>query len=256
MPYNLKDRNVLITGASRGLGALIAEKFAAENCNLALNYMASQDRAEQVAEKVERVYKIKPILIQGDVGKLADCERIVQEAIDGLGGLDVIISNAGWTKFSKFGDLDSLNEAEWDKCWAVNCKANLHIIRKALPTFNANAEGGVFLLTSSVAGVAASGSSMAYSVSKAAGLQLVKCLASTQGPKVRVNAILPGLLLTEWGANFTPERLQEAKDKALLKKETDLDDCADAFVAAAKNSSMTGQNIQIDSGLMMLGREV
>ena len=55
------------------------------------------------------------------------------------------------------------------QCWAVNCKANLHIIRKALPTFNANAEGGVFLLTSSVAGVAPTGSSMAYSVSKAAG---------------------------------------------------------------------------------------
>ena len=60
------------------------------------------------------------------------------------------------------------------QCWAVNCKANLHIIRKALPTFNANAEGGVFLLTSSVAGVAASGSSMAYSVSKAAGLGSIR----------------------------------------------------------------------------------
>ena len=60
------------------------------------------------------------------------------------------------------------------QCWAVNCKANLHIIRKALPTFNANAEGGVFLLTSSVAGVSASGSSMAYSVSKAAGLDSIR----------------------------------------------------------------------------------
>lgn len=254
MPYNLKGRNVLITGASRGLGALIAEKFAAESCNLAINYNASQDRAEQVAKEIERVYKIKPVLIQGDVGKLADCERIVQEAIDELGGLDVIISNAGWTKFTNFGDLDALNEADWDKCWAVNCKANLHIFRKALPTLNANADGGVFLLTSSVAGIAATGSSIAYSVTKAAGLQLVKCLASTQGPKVRVNAILPGVLLTEWGANFTPESLQKLKDKAYLKKETSLEDCADAFVATARNSSMTGQNIQIDSGLMMLGK--
>ena len=104
------------------------------------------------------------------------------------------------------------------QCWAVNCKANLHIFRKALPTLNANPEGGVYLLTSSVAGVAATGSSMAYAVTKAAGvdctllvvaaagvadvllqgLHLVKCLASTQGPKIRVNAILPGLLLTEW----------------------------------------------------------
>lgn len=79
----------------------------------------------------------------------------------------------------------------------------------------------------------------------------MKCLAATQGPKVRVNAVLPGILLTEWGQRFGPERLQSIKDKALLKKETDLDDCADAFIAAAKNSSMTGQNIQIDSGLAM-----
>lgn len=84
------------------------------------------------------------------------------------------------------------------KCWAVNCKGNLHLFRKALPTFNANPEGGVYLMTSSIAGIGPHGSSMAYSVSKAAGLQLMKCLATTQGPKVRVNAVLPGLLLTEW----------------------------------------------------------
>ena len=92
----------------------------------------------------------------------------------------------------------------------------MHLLREALPTFKANQDGGVFLLTSSIAGVTAAGSTMAYSVTKAAGplfvqvlshgiaentstgLHLVKCLASTQGPKVRVNAILPGLLLTEW----------------------------------------------------------
>jgi NAD(P)-dependent dehydrogenase (short-subunit alcohol dehydrogenase family) len=91
-----------------------------------------------------------------------------------------------------------MSEAEWDKCWAVNCKANMHLFRNALPTFNANPEGGVFLMTSSIAGLAVTGSSMAYSVSKAAGLQLMKSLAKTQGPKVRVNAIAPGLLLTEW----------------------------------------------------------
>ncbi|KAL8822057.1 MAG: hypothetical protein Q9223_000049 [Gallowayella weberi] len=150
---------------------------------------------------------------------------------------------------SKFGDLDALNEEDWDKCYAVNCKGNLHLFRKALPTFNANPDGGVFLFTSSIAGIGPQGSSMAYSVSKAAGIQLMKCLAATQGPKVRVNAVLPGLLLTDWGATFPPDRVQNAKDKAVLKHETDLDDCAELFVAVAKNSSMTGQSIVVDSGL-------
>ncbi|KAL8781451.1 MAG: hypothetical protein Q9194_000324 [Teloschistes cf. exilis] len=205
MPYNLKGRNVLITGASRGLGVLIAERFAAEGSNVAINYNASEDRAKQVAEKIKKTTDVKVIIVKGDQGVLADCENTVQKTIDGLGGIDIIVSNAGWTKFTQFGDLDALSEEEWDKCWAVNCKGNLHLLRKALPTFNANPDGGIYLMTSSIAGINPSGSTMAYSVTKAAGLwpeiaglQLMKCLASTQGPKVRVNAVLPGLLLTEW----------------------------------------------------------
>lgn len=263
MPYNLLGRNVLVTGASKldGLGACIANKFAAEKCNVAIHYYTSKEGAEQIAKNIERDYGVKTLLVQGNVARREDCERVIKEAIDGLNGLDVVVSNAGFTKFpefgkegAKFGDFDFMTEEDWDKAWAVNCKANLHLLREALPTFKANQDGGVFLLTSSIAGVTAAGSTMAYSVTKAAGLHLVKCLASTQGPKVRVNAILPGLLLTEWGLKFPKEVQQQVCQKAYLGKATDLDDCADAFVAAAKNSSMTGQNIQIDSGLAMLGR--
>jgi NAD(P)-dependent dehydrogenase (short-subunit alcohol dehydrogenase family) len=74
----------------------------------------------------------------------------------------------------------------------------MFLLREALPTFNANPDGGVFLMTSSIAGVNVRGASMPYSVTKAAQLHLMRCLAGTQGPKIRVNAVLPGLLLTEW----------------------------------------------------------
>jgi len=93
---------------------------------------------------------------------------------------------------------------------------------------------------------------MPYSVTKAAGLHLMKCLASTQGPKVRVNAVLPGLLLTDWGMKYSPEHIEQMKGLAKLKQETKLDDCADAFIAAAKNTSMTAQKIQVDSGLYIV----
>lgn len=89
----------------------------------------------------------------------------------------------------------------------------------ALPYFKKNPEGGVFIVTSSIAGHSVAGSSMAYSVTKAAQLHLVKCLAQTQGPKIRVNAVLPGLLLTDWGNQFGEERLAALKDAAVLKKE-------------------------------------
>lgn len=150
-----------------------------------------------MAEAVER-HGRKSFVVQGDVGTQSGCEKIVAESVKALGGLDILIANAGWTKPVEFGDLHALTEAEWDKCWAVNTKSTLHLFREAMGTFNSNAEGGCFLVTSSIAGSIAGGSSMAYSVSKAAGLHLVLCLAETQGPKIRISAIQPGLLLTEW----------------------------------------------------------
>ncbi|MCJ1234714.1 hypothetical protein MMC14_002677 [Varicellaria rhodocarpa] len=252
MPYSLKNRNVLITGGSRGLGALVAEKFAGEGCTgIAINYVSNVKRAQATAEKIEKTYGTKPIVVQGDMGVLADCQNVVRDSIKGLGGLDIIISNAGWTKASTFGDLDALTEEEWDKCWAVNTKANMHLLREALPTFNANPDGGVFIVTSSVAGISQSGSAMAYSVTKAASIHLMKCLATTQGPKVRINAVSPGLLLTEWAEAFSQEKIKAQKEKSPLKKLTDLEDCADVFVAVAKNASMTGHNVQLDAGLMI-----
>ncbi|EEQ87822.1 hypothetical protein RJZ56_002278 [Blastomyces dermatitidis] len=248
MPYSLKGRNVLITGGSRGLGALVAEKFAAEGSNIALNYVSNEARAKETAEKLEKEFNAKVILVQADVGIQADCIKLVKQTIEQLGGLDIVISNAGWTKMSQFDDLNALNEDEWDKCWATNVKANLHIFREAEPTFSANPEGGVFIITSSTAGITPGGSSMAYSVSKAAGLHLMKALASSQGPKIRTNAVLPGLLLTEWGERFPKEAIQDYIDKVALKHVPELDDCADIFITIAKNTSMTGQQIQVDSG--------
>ena len=94
MPYDLRGRNVLVTGGSRGLGALVAEKFAAEGCNIAINYVTNLERAQQTAAKVEKDCAVKTVLVQGDVGVKADCERMVEKSTEGLGGLDVIISNA------------------------------------------------------------------------------------------------------------------------------------------------------------------
>ena len=73
----------------------------------------------------------------------------------------------------------------------------------------------------------------------------MRCVAQTQGEKLRINAVLPGLLLTEWGLRFSPEAIKMIKEKATLKRETEIDQCADAFVMIAKNTSMTGQRISV-----------
>ncbi|KAJ5852007.1 uncharacterized protein N7529_011392 [Penicillium soppii] len=248
MPYSLFGRNVLITGGSRGLGALSAEKFASEGSNIAINYMSNKEVADKLASDIASKYNVKTVVIQGDAGIKQDCINTVKSAIEQLGGLDIIISNAGWTKMTNFGDLDAMDDDDWDKCWSVNVKSSFHLFKEALPTFNANPEGGVFLITGSIAGVSATGSSLPYAVTKAASLHLMKCLAQTQGAKVRVNAILPGLLLTEWGQRFSPEKIEGWTNATVLKRAPEVEDCADMFVTLAKNPSMTGQAIQIDSG--------
>ncbi|TVY87217.1 Glucose 1-dehydrogenase, partial [Lachnellula willkommii] len=158
MPYSLKGRNVLVTGGSRqwqtnaniatisGLGELICLKFAAEGCNVAVNYNTSEDRAKEVAGKVEG-FGGKAVLVKGDMGIEADCISVVQTTISALSGLDIIISNAGYTRFSRFSDLGAPTAQDWDLCHAINVKAQFFLVREAAPTFRENPEGGVFVIT-------------------------------------------------------------------------------------------------------------
>lgn len=203
-----------------------------------------------------------------DVGIETECRRLVVETIAALGGLDVIISNAvctpvppppptpcpltqpqGWTRFSPFSDLNGLSSADWDRCYAVNVKATMFLVQSAEATFRSNSEGGVVLVTSSCAATNAAGSSIAYAVSKAAGLHLVQCLATATGEwGVRVNAVLPGLLLTEWGLGFGEEVIKGAVAKARLKRLGTVEDCAEAFVYLAKADTVTGASLRVDGG--------
>ncbi|KAG9237539.1 short-chain dehydrogenase/reductase-like protein sdr [Amylocarpus encephaloides] len=249
MPYSLKGRNVLVTGGSRGLGARICVKFADEGANVAVNYAHGEERAREVVGRIETIGKGKGVLMRGDMGLEEDCISVVEETIKQLGGIDIIISNAGYTRFSTYSDLSTPTVSDWDLCHAINIKAPFFLLRQAMPHFKANPEGGAFIVTSSIAAVKNGGSCLPYSVSKAAQLHFVRGMAGSQGVKLRINAVLPGWLRTEWGEKYTPEQVEEMNKIAWLGKPTDLDDCAQTFIDIAKNSSMTGQKIQVDSGL-------
>ena len=150
---------------------------------------------------------------------MSDCKRTVADTIAALGGLDIIIANAGWTRFSNFADLTSMSDDEWTKCWMTNVMGPKKYVEVAMPTFIENAEGGVVIITSSIAGQMIGGSSMPYSVTKAAQVHMMKCVAKTQGRKLRINAVLPGLLLTDWGNEYGEERINQLKEAAALKQE-------------------------------------
>ncbi|KAF2659762.1 NAD(P)-binding protein [Lophiostoma macrostomum CBS 122681] len=250
MTYSLKGRRVLVTAGSRGLGAVICERFGEKGAHVMVNYVANESKAQEVVTKV-KAHGVESFVVQGDASSEADNIRIVRETVEKLGGLDIIVANAGWTRFSAFGDLNALLIDDWNKCWAVNVLSHVHLLRAAQPNFAANPDGGSYIITSSIAGTTQSGSSLPYSVTKAAGIQLMKCLASTQGPKIRINAVLPGQLLTDWGMQFDEATIEAEKKEATLKHETYLDDCANVYISIAENTSLTGQAITVDSGLTL-----
>lgn len=112
-----------------------------------------------------------------------------------------------------------MSDDEWTKCWLTNVLGPKKYIETCMPTFNANPEGGVVIITSSIAAQRLGGSSMPYCVTKAAQVHMMKCVASTQGKKLRCNAVLPGLLLTDWGNEYGEERINALKEASALKQE-------------------------------------
>lgn len=117
----LDGKRVLITGGSAGLGAAVAERFVQEGASIAINYASSEEQATKLSERLQQDYpKVKIVVIQGDVSKSATCSDLISSTVEQLGGIDCVVSNAGWTKASSWEDLDAYSEEEWDRSYAVS----------------------------------------------------------------------------------------------------------------------------------------
>ncbi|KAL4756457.1 SDR family NAD(P)-dependent oxidoreductase [Aspergillus foveolatus] len=248
----------LVTASSAGLGAAIAKVLAA-NMRVIINYSSNAQRAELVQEEMTNIAGGNSVIndqgekqprfaaICADLANRVDIKRLVAEAVSMMGRLDVVVSNGGWTRIRKFDDLDqNVDEEDWDRCYEINVKSHLYLLHEAQVYLDA--AQGSFVTVASVAGVKPSGSSIPYSVTKAAQIHMVKCLAHAVGPNIRVNSVSPGILLTDWGRQFPEDHLQAAKDGTLLKRFATVEDVAQAVKLLALNSSLTGHNLIIDSG--------
>lgn len=164
-----------------------------------------------------------------------------------MGRLDVVVSNAGWTRMTNFLNIEEgVNDEDWDKCFVMNVKTHLWLAYASKDALAATE--GTFISTASVAGVKPSGSSLPYAVTKAAQIHLVKGLAVILAPKVRVNCVSPGLMLTEWGMRFPESKREAATNNTKLKRLATVEDVADQVRTLALSRSVTGQNLSIDGG--------
>ncbi|KAK1705488.1 short-chain dehydrogenase [Colletotrichum lupini] len=250
----------LITAGSAGLGAATAKLFARNGYSVVINYANNSDRADALVKELESLSSTSPSSTEGgqrqrfhaikaDLSSRAETSALVESAADALGGrLDVLFSNGGWTRLRDIADLDdNVDEDDWDRCFNMNVKSHLFLMHAARPYLD-EAEGA-FITTASLAGVKVSGSSLAYAVTKAAQIHLVKGLALAAGPRIRVNSVSPGLMLTEWGLQFPQEKQQAARDRTPLKRLATVDDVADQVLCFARSRSVTGANAVIDGGL-------
>ncbi len=246
-----KDKVVLVTGGATGLGRAMCLQFASEGAAVIVNYSKSKERAKEVVELIDAMDG-QAADIQADVSQDRQARQLIEKTIQRFNRLDILINNAGWTRFIPHNELAELSEEILENTWSVTVKAPIYCTRAAVPHLKKSGAGTVINITSSAA-YTAMGSSIIYCAAKAALASITKSLARALAPEIRVNAIAPGFVDTGF-VNWSPEVLEHLKRKTRLGRPVVSEDIADAavFLAADANAS-TGQTILVDGGVVALG---
>jgi 3-oxoacyl-[acyl-carrier protein] reductase len=235
----------LVTGAATGIGRSVAWRLAERGYAVTVNYSKSKAEAEETADGV-RSRGAEVLLHQATVADDPAVRAMVAATVERLGGLDVLVNNAATTHFIPHTDLDGLTDQVWDEILQVNLKGTFYGCRAAMP--HLKRRGGNIVNIASVAGLAGSGSSIAYAASKGAVITLTKSLARAFAPEVRVNAVAPGPVQTRWLADHQ-DMVEQAMKVTPLKRPATPDDIADAAVFLADVATlMTGQVVVLDGG--------
>lgn len=239
-----KGKTVLVTGSSSGIGEAVARRFAEEGASLVINSARSVDAGQAVASSLPQA-----IYVQGDISDPADCERLITTSVEQFGSLDVLINNAGTTELIPHADLDAVSDELWERILDVNVVGTWRMSKLAMPALT-EANGSIINI-SSVAGIRAMGSSIPYSVSKAAINHLTVLLARVVGPEVRVNAVAPGLIDTQWTDSW--DQLRAGIVSAAPLKRSGLPvDVAEACLGLTRSEYVTGQVLVVDGGITIV----
>ncbi len=251
---DMEGKTVIVTGAGTGLGAATARALAKRGANVLVNYASSAEAAEAVAEAC-RADGVNAFAVKGSVAEFAECEMLVAEAVSRLGRLDVVINNAGITKFADQKDLDALTAEDFERLYRVNVIGPYQMARAARGALEASGEG-VIVNVSSIAGVIGIGSSIAYAASKGALNTMTLSLARSLAPKIRVNAVCPGFIASGWFTKWAGEQAEASVARRIaettpLRAASTPEEIAETvlFLASPASRSMTGEILTPDAGL-------
>lgn len=250
MEEELSMATVLITGASRGIGAACAERFARAGYDVAVNYLHSREQAEALCARLQAEYAVRCMPVCADVSDPDAVGDMIARVKEHLGTIDVLVNNAG---IAQSGLLTDLTPSDWRRMIDVNLSSVYYTCHAVLPDM-IRTHSGCVLNISSMWGQVGASCEAAYSAAKAGVIGLTRALAKEVGPAgVRVNAIAPGVILTDMMAEYDEDTCRFLQEDTPLMRLGTPEDIAKAAVFLCSNdaSFITGQVLGVNGGFIV-----
>ena len=245
---NLKGKVAIVTGASKGIGAAIAEDLAREGASVIVNYSSSPQKAEEVVSRI-KANGGSAKAVRADVSKPAEARQLIDATLAEFGRADILVNNAGVYEFRPLPEVD---EAHFDRMFDLNVKGLVFATQAAVKAFGEN--GGTVINISSMASLAATPNGSVYSATKAAVDSVTRTLAAELGPKkILVNSVLPGPVETDGALSLSnwdefSARLVQQTPLGRIGEPADIAKVV-SFLASDDAGWITGQVIPVAGGL-------
>lgn len=241
-------KNVLITGASGGIGSATAVAFAKEGCNVAVHFNKNKQNAEKLCRILAQSYSVDSFPVFADVSDRQSVNAMYDRIDEKFGHIDILVNNAGIAQQKLF---TSITQDEWRKMLGVNLDGVFNCTQEALARYMIPRHSGVILSISSMWGRQGASCEVHYSASKAGVIGFTRALAKEVGLSgVRVNCICPGVIMTDMMKDFDKQTIAELKEQSALNMLGTPKDVADAavFLCSDKAKFITGETLSVTGG--------